>query len=85
MRMLATSSGGGRGGAELVAVRRGVACGSARRWGVMVSEFDGSRTQPARHGVVWRFDPNLCKDVWSTLCAQIEKCSQVFSESHSSR
>ena len=29
--------------------------------------------------------PNLCEDVWSTLRAHIEKCSQVFSELYLSR
>ena len=88
MRMLTTSSGGARGGAELVAVRRGVACGWARSaaslgsYGERVRWFaDAARS--TWEGVEIR--PLTCAKMYGPRCVHIEKCSQVFSELHSSR
>ena len=72
MRISTTLSGEARGGAELVAV------GS-------YGERSGRSPLTMGGGGGGRGDStsNLCKDVWPTLRAEIEKCSQVLSELHS--
>ena len=75
-------SGEARGGAELVAVRRGVAFGQARSPAsvgeVVVSGYDGSRTQPPHHGGRGGSSPNLCEDVWPTVVQKSGSAVECF-------